>query len=75
MKVGKGDSRNTVSSLNICLNCFICFELFYLSKMIVVISLVATLKFLWERDQVKHSNNSGYWIKDMLSWKNARHFY
>ena len=38
------------------------------------LSLVAILKFLWERDQAKHLMISSYWTKDLLFWKKVSPF-
>lgn len=65
MKVGAEDSRNAVSAVNICSDCFICFGLFFfLSNECGSESSI--VQFLWESDQVKHLMISSYWPKDLF---------
>lgn len=42
--------------------------------MSMALSLVVTLKFLWERGQAKRLMISGYWTKDLLFWKKVSAF-
>jgi hypothetical protein len=42
--------------------------------MIVVLSLVVILKFLWERSEAKCLVISSYWTKDLLFWKKVSAF-
>jgi hypothetical protein len=43
-------------------------------KILVVMSLVVILKFLWERGQAIALMMSGYWVKGMLFWERCSVF-